>query len=373
MGKINHSFTFRNGLELRNPVVMAPMTTWSGEEDGRLSQEELEYYRARCNGVGMVITATTYMTRNGQGFPGQFFGGSDECLPHLTLLADTIKQGGARAVLQIFHAGRSTGVPALIEGHEVVSASNIPLPREGAPVPRALTEAEIAEVIESFAQVTERAIKAGFDGVEIHGANTYLIQQFFSPHSNRREDDWGGSLEKRARFPLAIVDAVLGAVAKHAAKARPGFVVGYRFSPEELEQPGITLDDTAYLIERLAETRLDYLHLSLKHYATNSVRDPQAPTVVGKWVAELLQGRMPLIGVGQIHTEGDLNAAFDLGYDLMAVGKSLIYDPQWFEKIAHGEYPAGALSEKTYREHLVPHAMFQALSARRTVMNVRFE
>lgn len=372
MGRINHPFTFRNGLELRNPVVMAPMTTWSGEADGRLGQEELEYYRARSNGVGMVITGTTFMTRNGQGFSGQFFGGSDDCLPHLTLLADTIKQGGARAILQIFHAGRSTSIPELIEGHNVVSASNVPLPREGAPVPRALTEAEIAEVIGSFARVTERAIAAGFDGVEIHGANTYLIQQFFSPHSNRREDDWGGSLEKRARFPLAIVDAVLG-VAKKATKTHPGFVVGYRLSPEELEKPGITLDDTAYLVECLAGTGLDYLHLSLKHYATNSVRDPQAPTVVGKWIAELLKGRMPLIGVGQIHTEGDLNAAFDLGYDLVAVGKSLIYDPQWFEKIAHGEYPAGALSEKTYRELLVPDAMFQVLSARRSMMGVRFE
>ena len=88
---------------------------------------------------------------------------------------------------------------------------------------------------------TRRAIEAGFDGVEIHGANTYLLQQFFSPHSNRRDDQWGGSLEKRMNFPLAIVDAVKQAVAKHA---KAPFVVGYRISPEEGTNPGITLEDT---------------------------------------------------------------------------------------------------------------------------------
>jgi 2,4-dienoyl-CoA reductase-like NADH-dependent reductase (Old Yellow Enzyme family) len=346
---------------------MAPMTTWAGDSDGHLTQDEFDYYGARSNGVGMVITGTTFMTANGKGFAGQYFSGSDACLPQLTRLADTIKAGGARAVLQIFHAGRNS-MHALTQGHDVISASDIAAPREEAVIPRPMTEAEITEVIDSFARVTGRAIAAGFDGVEIHGANTYLIQQFFSPHANRREDAWGGSLEKRSRFPLAIVSAVLA-----AAKTRPGFVVGYRLSPEEVEQPGISLDDTAYLIDRLAGTSIDYLHLSLTHYAMTSVRNRSDTRVIGRLVVEQLDGRIPLIGVGQVHSEADLNSAFALGYNLVAVGKALVYDPQWFEKIVRGDHPVGALSETNRQRFHVPQRMYDVLFARRQLMGVCFE
>ena len=122
-----------------------------------------------------------------------------------------------------------------------------------------MTESEIQEIIRAFGESTRRAIEAGYDGIEIHGANGYLVQQFFSPHSNRRDDQWGGSVENRMKFPLAIVDEVQRVVAEHA---KGPFIVGYRFSPEEPETPGITMADTLDLVDALADKNLDYLHVS---------------------------------------------------------------------------------------------------------------
>jgi len=368
MSKIKAPFTFANGVTLRNHLVMAPMTTWSGTDQGAFGQAEYDYYRVRASGVGMVITGTSYMTPNGKGFSGQFFAGDDETLPHLTAMAKTIKDGGAKAILQIFHAGRQSA-KSLIGDLDVVSASDIPAERPDAETPRPLTQPEIEAIIQSFADVTKRAAKAGFDGVEIHGANTYLLQQFFSPHSNRRADQWGGSLENRTRFPLAVVDAVLDA----AKSIGSDFIVGYRLSPEEIEQPGISLKDTDVLVEMLADTKLSYLHLSLPHYAATSMRNPKDMRVIGTVLAQRLDGRMPLIGVGQVKTLDDAQCALDLGFNLVAVGKSLIYDPDWVAKIFAGETPFDSLSETRRETVKVPKAMFDKLYQLRDWLNVCFE
>ena len=128
-------------------------------------------------------------------------------------------------------------------GEQPVSASAIPAERPGAETPRALTTEEVKKLIASYQQATLRAIKAGFDGVEIHGANTYIIQQFFSPHSNKRNDEWGGGLEKRFKFINDLVDAVTEAVDNSGVS---NFIIGYRFSPEEFETPGIRLADALF-------------------------------------------------------------------------------------------------------------------------------
>ncbi|MDR0770012.1 MAG: NADH-dependent flavin oxidoreductase [Burkholderiales bacterium] len=349
-------FSFANGATLRNRIVMAPMTTWSGGDDGRLSPDELAYYEARAGGVGMLITGTTYTVPNGRGFPGQFCGDDDRFIPGLTELAERIKSKGAKAVLQIFHAGRMS-YPALT-GNDVVSASDVPAERPSAAHPRALADAEIEAIVASFGETTRRAIAAGFDGVEIHGANTYLIQQFFSPHSNRRADRWGGSLEARARFPLAVVDAVLNAVKAHADKE---FIVGYRFSPEEIENPGITLDDTLYLVDRLAEKELTYLHVSLGRFDQTSQRDKSDQRIVGQVVHQHLKGRLPLIGVGGVKIADDLPQAFDTGYELVAIGRALVAEPQWVEKARAGEKIVPTISMEKRIEKCVPEKMIEVM------------
>ena len=254
----------RSGIQIDNRVVMAPMTNFSSNPDGTVSDEEVAYYSRRSNGVGMVVTACAYVTANGKGFHGEFGSDRDDLIPSLRRLASAIKEQGAKAVLQIFHGGRMCP-PELVPNGEIVSASAVPAERGTVSdqVPRALTETEIQSIIRDFGESTRRAIEAGFDGVEIHGANGYLIQQFFSPHSNRREDQYGGSLEKRLSVPIAVVDEVKKVVAKHAKQP---FLVGYRFSPEEPETPGITMADTLALIDVLASKELDYLHVSLNEF-----------------------------------------------------------------------------------------------------------
>lgn len=133
--------------------------------------------------------------------------------------------------------------PKFNEGEQPISASPIAALRPDAVPPREMTHAQINQMIEDFGEATRRAIEAGFDGIEIHGANTYLLQQFFSPHSNRREDTWGGSREKRTRFPIEVLTKVQHVVAENEASH---FIIGYRFSPEEIEEPGIRFEDTMF-------------------------------------------------------------------------------------------------------------------------------
>lgn len=369
MSSFTDKFQFRNGLTLRNKVVMAPMTTWAGQDNGYLTDDEYVYYKARSSDVGLVITGTTYMQASGKGFSGQYYAGSKDFLPQLKKLAHTINSQGAKAILQIFHAGRNSN-SSLTNGADVVSASAVAAERELAATPREMSSTEIEETVQSFADVTQMAIEAGFDGVEIHGANTYLIQQFFSPHSNRRNDQWGGSLKKRMRFPIEVTRAVIKIARTYASDS---FVVGYRLSPEEYENPGISLDDSLVLSKSLVDEGIDYLHLSLKHYAMHPQRIKGDNRIIGEEFKKILANKIPLIGVGNIHTASDLENAFSLGYDLVSVGKALVYDPNWLSKIQQGREPITGLQENSMKLNAVPQKMYQALYELKEVMQVNFK
>ena len=327
--------TLRSGIQLDNRVVMAPMTTFSSNQDGTVTDEEVAYYSRRSNGVGMVVTACAYVTLNGKGFQGEFGSDRDDLIPSLHRVASAIKEQGAKAVLQIFHGGRMCP-PELVPDGEIVSASAVPA-EQGVvsdQVPRALTESEIQSIILDFGESTRRAIEAGFDGVELHGANGYLIQQFFSPHSNRREDQYGGSLEKRLSFPIAIVDEVKKVVAKHAKQP---FLVGYRFSPEEPETPGITMADTLALVDVLASKELDYLHVSLGEFWSTPRRGMEDSRSRLEIIQERVGKSVPVIGVGSIYTADDALKAIQSGVSMIAIGRELIIDPDWVEKVKQGK------------------------------------
>jgi 2,4-dienoyl-CoA reductase-like NADH-dependent reductase (Old Yellow Enzyme family) len=327
--------TLRSGIQLDNRVVMAPMTTFSANQDGTVSDEEVAYYRRRSNGAGMVVTACAYVTPNGKGFQGEFGSDRDNLIPSLHRIASAIKEQGAKAVLQIFHGGRMCP-PELVPDGEIVSASAVPA-EQGVvsdQVPRALTEAEIQSIIRDFGESTRRAIEAGFDGVELHGANGYLIQQFFSPHSNRREDQYGGSLEKRLSFPIAVVDEVKKVVAEYAKEP---FLVGYRFSPEEPETPGITMADTLALVDVLASKELDYLHVSLMEFWSTPRRGVEDSRSRLEIIQERVGKIVPVIGVGSIYTADDALKAIQSGVSMIAIGRELIIDPDWVEKVKQGK------------------------------------
>ncbi|CAH0344546.1 NADH-dependent flavin oxidoreductase [Bacillus sp. CECT 9360] len=355
------SLTLRNGTQLKNRVVMAPMTNFSSNPDGTVTEEEVSYYMRRSHGVGMVVTACTYVTENGKGFHGEFGADRDELIPSLKKLATGIKEKGAKAVLQIFHGGRMCP-PELVPNGETVSASSVAPEGEGQTVPRSLTETEIESIIRDYGEATRRAIEAGFDGVEIHGANGYLIQQFFSPHSNRREDRYGGSLEKRMTFPMAVIDEVQKVAAAHAKGTEP-FLIGYRFSPEEPETPGITMADTLTLIDALAEKNLDYLHVSLNDFWSTPRRGVEDTRSRMELIQERVGDKVPVIGVGSIYTADDALKAKDTGVPLIALGREIIIDPDWVEKVEQGREAeiVTKINKDAQQELVIPNPLWQAI------------
>ncbi|WP_110929179.1 NADH-dependent flavin oxidoreductase [Bacillus massiliglaciei] len=329
---IFRSYTFRSGVDVKNRIILAPMTHYSSTDAGEVTEEELAYYAERTGGVGTAITACAYVNAGGKGFPGQFSIDDDSFIPGLSKLAQTIKAKGAKAVIQIYHGGRQSPLELLPDG-QPVSASAVPS-GEGAPVPREMTDAEIRQVIADFGEATRRAIEAGFDGVEIHGANTYLLQQFFSPHSNRRNDHWGGTLEKRMIFPLAIVDIVKKTVAEYA---KTPFLIGYRISPEEGSNPGITLEDTMDFVDRLADKELDYLHISVMHFWNGSFRDRSKTESRIVKIQEKVGERVPVVGVGSLHTPEEVTEALESGVPFIALGRELLMEPHWVEMVESGK------------------------------------
>lgn len=325
-----------NGVSLKNRIMMAPMTTCSGFYEGSVTHDLIEYYRARAGEIGTIIVECGFVDNKGLAFPGAIGLDNDDKIEGLTKIAKAIKEKGSKAVIQVYHGGRMVE-PKLIGGQSPVGPSAIAAPRPGAATPIELTADEVDEMIDKFGQAVRRAIQAGFDGVEIHGANTYLIQQFYSPNSNQRTDKWGGSRDNRARFPLAVLDITHNMVKEYA---NPDFIVGYRFSPEELEVPGIRFDDSMYLLEKLAEKGLDYVHFSMGAILRPSIVETNDPTpLINKYVAMRSQtlAKIPVVGVGNVVNISDVEAAMDNGFDLVAVGRACIAYPDWLSRVEKGE------------------------------------
>ncbi|WP_068504742.1 NADH-dependent flavin oxidoreductase [Paenibacillus kribbensis] len=329
--KLFESFTFRSGITIKNRVVMSPMTTWSSNDDLTISDEEVKYYKQRVNGVGLVITGCTHVLPNGQGFTNEFAGYNDEFVPSLRKLADAAKSGGSPAVLQIFHAG-DKALPEL----DAVSASVYQpeaTPFGPSAETRELSNEEILSTIRAFGDTTRRAIEAGFDGVEIHGAHGFLIQNFWSPATNKRTDQWGGTLENRLRFPLAIIEEIKKVIEKHATKP---FLLGYRLSPEESSKvDGLRMKHTYELIDFLVEQNLDYIHASLDHVSSKPVESQDEKTRL-ELILERANGKVPVLAAGSIITPDDALKAMEVGLPLFAIGHALIINPDWVEKVANG-------------------------------------
>ncbi|NNH67242.1 NADH-dependent flavin oxidoreductase [Rhizobium laguerreae] len=357
-------FSFPNGLRLRNHVVMAPMTTWSGNDDGTVSDAEINYYRRRVQGVGLVLTGCTHVTANGVGFTGEFAACDDKFTASLRRLADAAKSGGAPALLQIFHAGNKAE-PDLVPDQEVVSASAVPLVpgpfNPGGAIPRPLSHDEILDVIADFGAATRRAIEAGFDGIELHGAHGFLLQNFFSPFYNNRDDEWGGSPQNRMRFPLAVVTEVKRVISEFAD--RP-FLLGYRISPEEPEEGGLRIDDAYGLIDRLIDTGVDYIHTSLANVLEAKPLATDERTIA-ELIATHVAGRLPVIAAGQIRTPEQASRALELGLSLVAVGQGLVINPNWVELATSGQENliAAALSPSNVPKIELPAKLWGVIQA----------
>lgn len=328
MTNLTDTLTFKRGLTVKNRLAIPPMTTRMSYYDGTVTGDEIAYYGMRTGAVGMFVTGVAYIQPNGKGWTGELSVDDDAFIPNLSKLASTIKRDGTRAILQIFHAGRMTDSKT-IEGEQPVAPSAVAAAKKGAETPRELRDDEIEEIIENFKKAAVRAVKAGFDGVEIHGANHYLLHQFFSPHSNRRTDKWGGSLEKRYTFIERVVDGIIETI---DAMNVPDFIIGYRFSPREETDPGFNLKETLWLVDKLADKKLDYLHISLTRYDRKTNLPEYQEKSMLAYVHDAIGGRMPLISVGDVRTRADVEAAL-ADSEIVAAGCSSLIDPNWSAKI----------------------------------------
>ena len=322
------TYTLNNGVTIKNRLVVAPMTHFGSQADGLISDQERTFLSNRAGDMGLFITAATLVQKDGKAFHGQPEATGEHCLDSLKETAQILRQQGTKAILQIHHGG-SKAIDDLLDGLDKISASASE--EEGA---REASAAEVEELIASFAQAADLAIRAGFDGVEIHGANGYLIQQFYSAQSNRRSDQWGGSLENRMRFPLAVVDAVAAVREKHQ---RNDFIIGYRFSPEEAGEDGLTMTETGALIDALVQKPLQYLHVSLWEFDKKIRRGGDTAQTRMQFIHDRINGKLPLIGVGNLFTADDILAAFETGWaEFIALGKTVMINPHIATQISEG-------------------------------------
>ena len=229
MSKFFKKYTLNNKVEVPSLLAVAPMTIFGSNPDGTIADDEKNFYKQRAKGIGLYILGATCVSLEGLAFDLQPRAFDDKDIPSNAERAKIIKDQGALAINQIHHGGclglkRLSGVPVMAVSAEVF---NKELEKKGELNDNTkaveLNEKDIKRIIDDFAKATEISIKAGYDGIEIHGANNYLIQQFYSGYYNKRNDEWGGSLEKRMRFPLEVVDACCKVRDKYK---KPEFIIG---------------------------------------------------------------------------------------------------------------------------------------------------
>ena len=302
-------------VELKNRIVMPPMTTRLADAGGRVTDATLAYYKARAlGGAALVTVEMASVEQAGKHRAYELGIRDDSFLPGLERLARAIQEGGAKASIQIGHAGGHTR--ADISGAAPVAPSALPhyvfeVTGETI-VPEAMTQERINEVVNAFAAAARRARQAGFDCVELHGAHGYLLSQFLCPAENKRVDEYGGSLRNRARFALEVLQAVRRAV--------PGMALIYRMSADDMFDGGLTRDEGLQLAVWVQEAGADALHVSAGHYLSKPSPDiisapmayPDAPLLA---YAEAVKAAatMPVIAVGRLGVPSLAMAVIDEG------------------------------------------------------------
>ena len=310
--------SFSRGPVLRNRFALAPLTNLQSHDDGTLSEAEFRWLTLRAQGgFGMVSTCAAHVQAQGRGFRGQLGVFGDHQLAGLSRLASAIKAAGSVAVVQLHHAGRRSP-RELIEGPPVAPTDD---PETGA---RALSRGEVEQLAEDFVAAALRAERAGFDGVELHGAHGYVICQFLSPQFNRRDDRYGGTPENRARLLIDIIAGV-------RARCRPDFLVGVRLSPERF---GLRLAEMRELAARLMrEGAIDYLDLSLWDVTKEPEEEVHRGRSLLSHFTELDRGGVRLGAAGRIDSGPAAARALAAGLDFVIIGRGAILHHDFPERV----------------------------------------
>jgi 2,4-dienoyl-CoA reductase-like NADH-dependent reductase (Old Yellow Enzyme family) len=319
LSELFEPLTLAHGPALKNRFMLAPLTNLQSHPDGTLSDDEFTWltYRAK-GGFALTMTCAAHVQRVGQGFPGQLGVFGDEHLPGLTRLAAKIKEYGSLAAVQLHHAGMRS--PKDLIGEAPVGPSD-----DEATGTRALSTGEVEQLIEDFVAAAERSEKAGFDGVEIHGAHSYILCQFLSETLNRRTDRYGGTPENRARPIKDIIDGI-------RARCRPDFSLGLRLSPERFELKLMEIRELARQV--LAEGKIDYLDMSLWDYAKLPVDEAYQERTLMGWFTDLPRGNVRLGCAGKIMTPEDARLCLERGMDFVLLGRAAILHHDYPQRLA---------------------------------------
>lgn len=329
------------GVTLRNRVVMPPMNTNFANADGSVSDRFTRYYVERGRGgAALLIVSSAYVDPAARKRMGALLLHDDGFIPGLRAFTDAVHSTGARVLQQLNHNGRlltSSRELRTAATSGAVGPSAVPHLTTGQ-VPRVLTVEEIRELVEKFGQAARRAREAGFDGVEIHGCHGYLLNQFFSCYSNRRTDDYGGTLENRMRFPLEVYRRV-------RELTGDAFLVSFRVSGREYAPVETPLPDVIAFSRRLAQEGVDLLHVSAGNSETpdmvlRMIPPGSTPRACYADLAAAVRAnvRVPVIAVGRITTPEVAEQILRAGKaDLVATGRALIADPYWPAKAERGE------------------------------------
>jgi dimethylglycine catabolism A len=327
-------------VDIPNRIVMPPMTTRTADEEGHVTDDTTAYYLARAQGgVGLITVEMASPEKVGRHRRREVGIYDDRFLPGLTRLVDEIHRAGSKASIQLGHGGGHTRLD--ICGETPIAPSAIPHPVYETTfetiIPEEMTKARIEATVAAHAAAAVRARKAGFDCVEVHAAHGYLISQFHAPFENRRTDAYGGSLENRARFGLEVLRAVKAAV--------PGMPVVYRLSVEDFFPGGLPFSEGRRIAVWAAEAGADALHVTAGHYrslpSAQVVLPPMTfPDATFLDFAAVVKKavRVPVIAVGRLGDPAIATEAVAAGKaDFVALGRTLIADPQWVEKLRRGE------------------------------------
>jgi len=305
------------GLALRNRIVMPPMQTGRATVKGAVTDRLIGFYVRRSAALGLLIVEHTYVSPSGKLSEKQLGIYDDKLIGGLEKLAGSVHALGTPVVVQITHAGG-------VANSKVIGGK--PAGPSATGKTRELTRSEIEALVEEFAVAADRAVKAGFDGVELHGAHGFLLNQFFSPLLNKRADEYGGSLENRMRFPLMVVEKVRERIR--------GRLLLYRLGADDLATRGTHVEDSAVFAAKLEQFGVDVVDVSGGMCGSEP---KQLRGVKGYFVPQASEikkaVKVPVIGVGGITEAEYADRLIREGkVDLVAVGRALWKDPKWAEK-----------------------------------------
>ena len=319
-----------NEVELKNRLAMAPTAVFKATDYGRITPALCAHYaeRAQLSGVGLIITGHCFVCAEGQAKPHQASASRDSDTIGLAALADACHNNGIAAFCQISHAGGAARKS--FTGFAPIAPSAIVSPQayvaaEGDGNPTVASAADIAHIVESFADAACRVKEAGFDGVELHSAHAYLLDQFYSPLMNKRDDEYGGSVENRLRIHREVVEAVRNAVG-------PQFVVGMRLGGCDYQDGGATIEDAVLAAQILQETGIDYLSISGGWHAWRRPGHSEPGWFADQARAVKAVANIPIITAGGVQTREDAELLLGQGVcDIVAVSRPLLKNPGWPE------------------------------------------